>query len=335
MFVASASAKAILIGEHFVLHGAPAIAVPVKRLRLQVALHETVVQGALEGHLGFCFWTAREALDRQCSVPLAVQVKSSIPEGAGLGSSAALSLAVARAVALAFQTPTDDDLLREVSMTCERRAHGRPSGIDTEVCMREMPIWAEPGSPFEALEGPGLGEVGLVVLDSGPGAATARMIQNVSLFRQKNPSRFQTLTDESFKRALKARGALSTGDVGRLGAILDQQHSALREIGVSTDGLERVSDLARSHGAAGAKLSGAGGGGVVVAVAPVEEVKGLAERLRRAGCKVLSAGPMVEVGSGSRLLKRDGGAARDGAQDPDEAPSGAHGPGRRGSAHER
>lgn len=294
MYTGSAPAKAILMGEHFVVHGAPALAVPVKSLSLQVVLEETPEQEPLPGHLGFCFWTAREAFDRECSVPLSVQVKSSIPEGAGLGSSAALSLAMARAVAKAFQTPMVDATLREVSMVCERQAHGKPSGIDTEVCLVGRPVWARPGAPFEALEGEGLGDVGLIVMDSGPGGATSRMIQRVSEFGETNQARFQALVSESRERSFKAREALLGGQVESLGALLNEQHGALQEIGVSTDPLDRVVACARELGAAGAKLSGAGGGGVAVAVAPVPAVPELAQALRREGCKVLSAGPVVE-----------------------------------------
>jgi len=302
MYTGSAPAKAILMGEHFVVHGAPALAVPVKRLSLEVVLEETAEQEPLLGHLGFCFWTAREAYDRQCSVPLSVQVKSSIPEGSGLGSSAALSLAMARAVADAFRTPADDASLREVSMACERQAHGRPSGIDTEVCLLGRPVWVQPGEPFEALDGDGLAQIGLIVLDSGPGGATARMIHRVSVFRDANLKRFQTLTLDTQKRSMKACEALLSGDAHTLGAMLTAQHAALSEIGVSTPKLDKVVTCARELGAAGAKLSGAGGGGVAVAVAPVDQVRDLAAKLRREGFQVLSAGPIGGV-STQRILK--------------------------------
>jgi len=294
MYIGSAPAKAILMGEHFVVHGAPALAVPVKSMTLQVMLDEIPEQEPLPGHLGFCFWTSREAFDRDCSVPLSVQIKSSIPEGAGLGSSAALSLAMARAMAEAFRTPTDDAALREVSMACERQAHGKPSGIDTEVCLLAKPVWAQPGAPFRALAGDGLGQFGLIVMSAGPGGATSEMIQRVSRFRDANPTRFQALTSETSNRSSKACEALISGDIDTLGAMLNQQHEALCEIGVSTDELNAVVACARELGAAGAKLSGAGGGGVAVAVAPVEAVNDLAGRLRQKGCQVLSAGPMVD-----------------------------------------
>ncbi len=301
MYRGSAPAKAILMGEHFVVHGAPALAVPVKSLGLEVILEETPEQEPLPGHLGFCFWTAREALDRECSVPLSVQVKSSIPEGAGLGSSAALSLAMARAVAAAFLTETDDETLRHVSMDCERQAHGTPSGIDTEVCLLAKPVWAVPGAPFEALQGEALHQIGLITMDSGPGGATSRMIQRVGTFQENNPQRFQALVEGSRERCLRARETLLAGDVARLGGLLDSQHEALREIGVSTARLDDMVACARDLGATGAKLSGAGGGGVAVAVAPVETVQELAAALRREGCKVLSAGPILEPAHRRRL----------------------------------
>ncbi len=294
MYIGSAPAKAILMGEHFVVHGTPALAVPVKTMTLEVVLGETSEQEPLLGHLGFCFWTSREAFDRECSVPLSVQVKSSIPEGAGLGSSAALSLAMARAMAEAFRTPTDDAELRRVSMACERQAHGKPSGIDTEVCLLAQPVWAQPGAPFQALSGAGLERFGLIVLGAGPGGATSEMIRGVSGFLGTYPKRFHELTEETRNRSSKAREALISGDIDTLGLLLNQQHEALREIGVSTERLDTVVACARDLGAAGAKLSGAGGGGVAVAVAPVEEVQGLARRLRREGCQVLSAGPMLD-----------------------------------------
>lgn len=291
----TAPGKVILIGEHFVVHGAPALAVPVPSLGLTVRLERrqgTAATAAPEGHLGFCLETVLGALGVD-PAGVTVTVESTIPVGSGMGSSAALSVAMARAGAELAGLVPDAARERELSMRCERAAHGRPSGIDTEVCVTGGPVWAEAGL-FTPL-GPEAGKgAGLVVLFAGQGGATAEMVARVGAFREGAPERFAELAAETRERCLGVRERLVRGaDLAGLGALLTAQHGALREIGVSTPGLDRVVAAALDAGAAGAKLSGAGGGGAAVAVAPVAGIEALGRRLSSGGHRVVAAGPLL------------------------------------------
>lgn len=291
----SAVAKAILIGEHFVLHGAPALAVPLPGMVLTARLRclsgaEAASSRWPEGHLGFCALTVMEGVGL-ADQAVQVSVESQIPLGSGLGSSAALSVALARAASALAGLPPDDVRDRRLSMACERRAHGRPSGVDTEVCVTGRPVWLEAGR-FESLHGPGVAAAGLVTVYAGPGGATAEMISRVSRFGERNPERFQRLVEEARARSPRVRDALLAGAVSEAGALLSEGHAALREVGVSSPALEAAVASALDAGACGAKLSGAGGGGLVVALAPADQVAEVAGRLVSAGLKVLSFDPL-------------------------------------------
>ena len=286
------AAKAILMGEHFVVHGAPAMAVPIQALTMNVTLSDASTGAAIPGHLGVCVRSALTACGVESGRCVVAVVASTIPVGAGLGSSAALSIAVARAAAALSGAPLSQGEIREISMSCEREAHGRPSGIDTEVCLTERPVWVTPDRAFSTLDGPGLGKVGLVVLHTSPGGATAEMIRRVSRYRDAHGDRFRQLAIQTQDRTLRARERLLAGDADALGALLCEQHEVLQEIGVSTPLLDAAVNAALAAGATGAKLSGAGGGGVVVAVGPLAALESIRERLESVGHKALSVGPV-------------------------------------------
>lgn len=299
----SAPGKAILLGEHFVVHGSPALAVPLSGLRLVVKMHPRRGGATrLEGHLGACLDILSGALGIGAS-DYVVEVESGIPVGSGMGSSAALSVALARACAEAMGLPHDPQRDRTLSMRCERLAHGRPSGIDTEVCVTERPVWAEDGrfSPLDTGAGSG---VGLVVLFAGQGGATGEMVARVGAFRRAQSARFESLAEATRARCHETRDLLGGGmgkefaplsedRLSRLGAILCEQHRALQELGVSTPRLDSAVTAACEEGAFGAKLSGAGGGGAVVALASLGSTAHLAARLTARGLTVVTEGPLL------------------------------------------
>jgi mevalonate kinase len=292
----SATAKAILMGEHFVVHGSPALAVPVPQLNLSVTLAPAPEAAPLEGHLGHCVATALAALDAPADLRVTASVTSSIPVGSGLGSSAALSLAVARAAAALLGRNVGLGALRDLSLACERAAHGRPSGVDTEVCLTGLPVFLDTGRRFLPLAGGALHRLGLIVMLCGAGGATVGMIERVAAYRAASPERFEALAAGTAERTTGARAALLGGDVDALGRLMTEQHAALREIGVSTGDLDAAVAAARDAGAAGAKVSGAGGGGAAVAVVAPARVPAVVDGLRQRGVTVLAAGPLAAAG---------------------------------------
>lgn len=290
--VGEAPGKAILMGEHFVVHGAPALAVPVPGLCLRVRLRRLATGcPPHEGHLGFCMTAVLPPLGLD-PARVEAQVESNLPVGSGMGSSAALSVALARAAAILANEPHKEARERELSMVCEAAAHGRPSGIDTEVCVTGQPVWAE-GGRFSVLRVLRKPEAGLVVLMAGAGGATSEMVARVADYKEAAPARFESLAHETRRRCLEARRLMESGSMSRLGVLFTEQHQALREIGVSTPGLDVAVRAACEAGAYGAKLSGAGGGGAVVALVPLEATASVAESLAARGLVVAAAAPLL------------------------------------------
>jgi mevalonate kinase len=220
-----------------------------------------------------------------------VTVRSNLPAGAGLGSSAALSVALGRAWIAGTKHARTDDELREASLACERLAHGNPSGIDTEVALTGRALRFVRGSPARPLAvAPGLG---LLVVDTGAPKSTRSMVEEVERKRTADPPAFE-------RQAKRIRGlveavadALATGDLPTVGAAFDEAQRVLADLGVSTPELDRAVAALRKAGAAGAKLTGKGGGGAVIAPCRAADLDAVAGRLRAAGWTVALAGELA------------------------------------------
>jgi mevalonate kinase len=268
-----APGKLIVVGEHAVVHGRPAVAVPFPPVG--VVAEAIPVPGAvrvtsernLTGLVGLTR-TAEAALVAVGAAPanLSVHIQSSIPMGAGLGSSAATAVAVARAAAGAYGEVLSGRLLRGLAQIAEREAHGRPSGLDVEAVLAEGPI------RFTMGEEPVCVAAGFrpcwVVADSGRPRDTRSAVEAVSDWLAAAGEEGRAVLDDLAGEAELALAALRDGDAHALGAALDRAHRALRALGVSDDGLDELVAAARAAGALGAKLTGAGRGGCVVALAP-------------------------------------------------------------------
>ncbi len=290
--VGRAPAKAIVVGEHFVVYGCPAVAVPIPDLVLQATLSRRDPGPPHAGHVGACLAVLHERFGGLPPESLDVSVKSDIPWGSGLGSSAALSVALARAyLRLCGRKPFADDV-REASLACERIAHGRPSGIDTEVALTGMALRFERGKPPVPV--PINGRIGLIVADTGVASPTSEMVAAVAARREADRAEFDRLLQAAAQKADEAENALALGDTDSLGSVLIAGQALLDEIGVVTEEVRRVVAAAREAGALGAKVTGAGGGGAVLAVHQVGSIPGVAARMRSDNVRVISAGPLGE-----------------------------------------
>ena len=286
-----AGGKAILAGEHFVVHGAPAIAVPLPGVGLEAQLGLPSRGAPPSGHVAACLRVVAERWGGPDPAGLSVIIRSDIPIGAGLGSSAALSVALARAAARWLGRSVDDGELREVSLACERIAHGNPSGVDTEVAVTGQAVRFVRGEPPRAL---GVAaNLGLVVCDTEAPASTREMVEAVARLRAADPAGFERRLRRAAELVDDAERALATGDLGALGRALDENQELLAAIGVSTPGIERLVAAARRAGAAGAKLTGKGGGGTVIAVCAATATTAVTDMLRQGGWKVVAAGTIT------------------------------------------
>ena len=254
----SGCGKLILFGEHAVVYGHPAIAVALSK-ETEVILDPRPGPTRLVDS-----WIQDERLDRllEKALPaegLAVRIRSEIPTGRGLGSSAALCVALIRARAALENREASLEEIHAEGFALEQVFHGTPSGIDHAVSARGGALYYRKECEPEVLDMPPLPAV---ILDSGKAGNTAKLVAQVARSRPRVTSALNQLGEF----ADIARDNLS--DMHLLGDLMIEAHALLKTIGVSTRELDELVALAMQHGALGAKLSGAGGGGVVVALVP-------------------------------------------------------------------
>ncbi len=300
---AQAPGKVILLGEHSVVYGRAAIAVPVRsvfaRAVVRPATDKLVICSRLEAGLGTT-WTIR--VDGESSQePLAVaaqavlgwlgwdrpprwlvEVSSTIPLARGLGSSAAAAVALVRAMAQAAGRELSAAEASELAYQAEQQAHGTPSGIDNTVVAWDRPVHFAAG---QARELPLGAPLPLVIADSGRRAPTRDLVAAVRERWSGNRRQIEAIFDDIQALVDRAEIALSQGNLGQLGSCMTENQACLRQLGVSDERLDALVESALTAGAWGAKLSGAGGGGVVIALVPLADGPRIAEALRAAGAR--------------------------------------------------
>ncbi|HEY8432715.1 MAG TPA: mevalonate kinase, partial [Sandaracinaceae bacterium] len=209
--------------------------------------------------------------------PVRIEADVDLPAGAGLGCSAALGVAVVRALASAAgETPTDD-VVAGRALAWERVFHGNPSGIDNTMAAHGGIACYRKGAPLEPVRPrrPLL----LVVGDSGQPSSTRAMVEGVARQHKRDPERTEKTLDAITALVNNAKLAIEEGDVRALGQLMDMNQALLSSLMLSTAPLEEMCAAARAAGAAGAKLTGAGGGGCMIALADGEAA---CERVRAA-----------------------------------------------------
>ncbi|HEY9724238.1 MAG TPA: mevalonate kinase [Oscillatoriaceae cyanobacterium] len=276
---ASAPAKLILVGEHAVVHGYPALVLPFAGVRAFAELAERPGpaqlaawgwQGALEAvpeQLAGFAECVRATLARLGEAPegFVLRLSSEIAPGSGLGASAALAVAVVRALYAAFaQEPTHDDLTA-LAAVAERHAHGNPSGVDVAGVLASGPIRFVRDTTPQPLD-PG-GALHLVVADTGRPSATRKAVAALQQRLELEDEGVRSQLVRLGELADEACGALLAGDRRRLGQTLDQAQTSLAALALSDDALDALVTAARTHGALGAKLTGGGCGGCMLALA--------------------------------------------------------------------
>lgn len=301
MTFGSAPGKVILFGEHAVVYGRPALAAPVNgvqaraeivdlpkhragQLRLeapQVRLGGWLHALAQEERLVRAVRRAVELLEARPSTALLVRLDSTLPVAAGLGSSAAVSVALLRALAAHLDIPLPIDRLCELSFELEKFFHGTPSGIDTSAIAWGKPVYFVRGETPVALHP--AEPLHLVIADSGQPSDTAEVVGEVRAARERRPERFEQLFDAVGQIALSARARIESGQGRPLGTLMDENHALLAEMGVSSERLDNLVAAARQAGAQGAKLSGAGRGGNVIALVTADTTEAVDRALQRAG----------------------------------------------------
>ena len=315
-FTASAPGKIILFGEHAVVYGQPAIAVPVTQVRATATVTPNIggksgdvkiiaPEIKLESNLaalppGNPIGSAVNQVLTNLKVDripaCTLKVTSTIPVAAGLGSGAAVSVAIIRSLAGFLGRQLPNETVSALAYEVEKIHHGTPSGIDNTVATYGKAVWFRRGGrkPWEFLS-PTDG-LSLVVGSSEVPSLTRKQVNKVARYRVANPAKFQTECREAEEVANDARTAMESGDLSGLGRLIDRSQGLLHTIGVSCKVLDEMVTVCRNHGALGAKLRGAGGGGCMLALAAGEpEGERLAAVLQKMGypafCVRAGAGP--------------------------------------------
>lgn len=298
--IAEAPSKVIITGEHFVVHGAWALAAALPRkVRVEVQEAQTlrVVSDTFpgSGHPALRpVVDVVEAMAREYSFNprVRVSIKSGIPGGAGLGSSASTMVALSSALSKLNSLGLGADGVVRASMVGERSIHGRPSGIDPTICARGGVLLFRPGSRPKRVSLRGTRS--LIVSFSGKSRSTGRQINRVSTVREMFPALFAGLTESASAVSVMAAQRLAANDMKGLGSLLSFSHAVLSTLGVSNKSLDRLVDASLSLGSYGAKLTGAGGGGSVLSVAPGRKEKSVISGLNARGFETFRANVPVK-----------------------------------------
>lgn len=310
MSSASAPGKVILFGEHAVVYGRPALAVPVMQVYAQ-AQAEFAPQTAGKDWADSVLVTApdiglesplsrlpvdpvphplaaviRASLQRlgiDQPAAFTVTIRSSIPVASGLGSGAAVSVAIIRALAGLFNHSLSDEQVCEIAYEVEKLHHGTPSGIDNTVITYARPVYFVRGQTIQTFEV--AQPFSLVIADTGIAAPTRESVGDLRKLWSANPAHWESVFDRVGGIVQQARQAIETGETARLGPLMDANHTLLQEMTVSSPELDCLVAAARSAGAAGAKLSGGGRGGNMIALVTEKSAPVVSEALLGAGAK--------------------------------------------------
>lgn len=300
MVSSSAPGKIILFGEHAVVYGRPALAVPVTQVQATAKVTEaprpgvrieapdiglsSELSGLAPDHpLAAVVRNVFAALGVDSPPALMVRVTSTIPVAAGLGSGAAVSVAIIRALAEFLDHPLANEHISSLAFEVEKLYHGTPSGIDNTVVTYARPVYFVKGQPIETFRVARPFQI--VIGDSGQSAPTIESVGDVRELWEADKSTLEGLFDEIGKLTDRARASIENGKWEMLGPLMTANHALLQKLTVSSPKLDLLVDAALGAGALGAKLSGGGRGGNMIALVMEEDAPKVAETLKSAGAQ--------------------------------------------------
>ncbi len=296
----SAPGKIILFGEHAVVYNRPALAVPVTQVHVDVEVLDSSRKGIWINAPGIDLRAEMGSLPADhpvgsvilkvfqhlcISTPpaLSISINSTIPVAAGLGSGAAVSVALIRALSGHLGQPLADEEVNNFAYEIEKLHHGTPSGIDNTVIAYAKPVYFIKGKPLEIFKAtkPFI----IVIGDTGIPAPTKKAVADVRRLWVRDQYTIEDIFNEIAQISLVGRSFIESGRPELLGELMDQNHEYLQTLTVSCPELDHLVEAARKTGALGAKLSGSGRGGNMIALVEQAKAESIAEALLVAGAK--------------------------------------------------
>ncbi len=275
--IGKAHSKIILLGEHSVVYGYPAIAVPLKNIEIECEILESKTNFCCNENdtLSVAIFTALKYLKKE-KEKIKYNIKSEIPTKRGMGSSAAVSIAAVRAVFDYFDQKIETDLLEKLVNVAETTAHQNPSGLDAKTCLSEKPIKFIKNKGFSYID-INLGAY-LVIADSGIYGNTKEAVEKVRKLGKiaKEPLKNLGELTEKFESLIKNK--FETEKVKKIGQIMTNANGELKKIGVTIEKTDLLVEKALENGASGAKISGGGLGGCIIALCKSQKI---AEKVKK------------------------------------------------------
>ena len=294
-----------MFGEHFVVHGVPGIASAVDSAADSVVkktangIKVTDERTGAKGYAEKKKLQQLESIERMLkamnldpkTVGMDIWLGGNLPGFSGLGASAASSVAIARAIAEEFGLTFSDEKINDIAYEAEKAYAGNPSGIDNTAATFGGLIWFEKnltGGPNKIEQLSMREPVEIIIGNTGIVANTKAMVLGVGERKKQNPEKYGAIFKQAEELAYRGKKALSGFDLRNVGELMNENHRLLQEIEVSCKELDSLVELAREQGAFGAKMTGGGGGGCMLALTPGKELQEkVACAIEKAGFEVL------------------------------------------------
>jgi len=297
----TAPGKIILFGEHAVVYGQPAIAVPVTQVQAkaivspdihadpgsirieapQIELKSPLADLAIDDALALAVTLTLKYLEITRPPAFKLKVTSTIPLAAGLGSGAAVSVSVIRAVSEFLGQVLDNETVNTLAYEVEKLHHGTPSGIDNTVVTYAQPVYFVRGQTMETFAVSR--DFTIVIGDTGVFSPTSSTVGDVRSGWEASQEKYDLLFENIGTLSQKARPAIEQGETEVLGELMNANHAHLVKMGVSCPELDSLVQVARDAGALGAKLSGGGRGGNMITLVRPDDADAMARTLTEAG----------------------------------------------------